>query len=62
MFKHIKVGDVVTRNFFGGLQHLRVTAVSEELITAGMGWTFDRETGREVDEDCPSVSGCSYLE
>jgi len=62
MFKHLKVGDIATRNFCGIVEQWKVTAVDDKLVTIGMGWTFDRETGREVDEDCPSVNGCSHLE
>lgn len=53
MFKHIKVGDVVTRNFYGTLQRMRVTAIDEYngWITAGMGWMFDPETGCEEDPE-----------
>lgn len=60
MFKDVKVGDVVCR-VFCGRQLMKVTAVSDELITAGMGWTFNREDGHEWDEDCPSITGCSKL-
>jgi hypothetical protein len=51
MFKHVKVGDIVTRLFAGKHYRMRVTDVSETLITAGMGWQFDRETGVEEDAD-----------
>ncbi len=60
-FRHIKVGDFVTRNFCGMKTILQVTSVSDTLITAGMGWTFNRETGLEEDIDCPSISRCSHL-
>ncbi len=50
MFKHLKVGDRVIRSFAGRKQPWKVTAVSETLVTVGMGWTFDRETGMEEDE------------
>lgn len=59
-FEHIKVGDAVCREFCGR-QLMKVTAVDEELITAGMGWTFRRTDGREVDPDVPSITGCSRL-
>ena len=52
MFKNVKVGDIVTRNLCGILMEMRVTKVDDKLITAGMGWTFDRETGAEIDDDC----------
>lgn len=60
MFKDVKVGDVVCREFCGR-QLMKVTAVDDELITAGMGWQFNREDGVEWDPDCPSVSGMSRL-
>lgn len=49
MFEHIKIGDIVVRDFLGMKQQMRVTEVSKGLITAGMGWTFDIRTGMEVD-------------
>lgn len=51
MFEHIKVGDTVTRNFYGLLQRMKVTEVTPHLIVAGLGWMFDRETGVEEDPD-----------
>lgn len=60
MFKHIKVGDVVCREFVGR-QLMKVTAVDDELITAGMGWQFNREDGHEWDPDVPSITGISRL-
>lgn len=50
MFKHLKVGDYATRNFCGIIHTWLVTDVTPDLITIGMGWTFDPETGAEVDE------------
>lgn len=50
-FKHIKVGDVITRNMAGIEMKMKVSSVDDKLITAGMGWQFDRETGWEVDLD-----------
>lgn len=50
MFKHVKVGDIVHRDFSGKIYQIRMTAVDDKLITAGMGWQFDRETGVEEDE------------
>lgn len=52
MFKHLKVGNIAVRNFCGRLQSWKVTEVTDELITIGMGWTFDPQTGWEVDDDC----------
>ena len=57
-FRNVKVGDVVTR-MLGGVvpMKLTVTSVTEELIWCGpesgqaQGWSFDRITGTEVDED-----------
>lgn len=62
-FRDIKPGDVVTR-LIGGVMpmELTVTAVDERLIHCGP-WTFDRETGAEVDEELgwgPEGTG-SYL-
>jgi len=55
VFSHIKAGDVVTRMLAGTVpMQLRVTEVDEELIycgTPGQGWSFDRQTGAEVDDD-----------
>lgn len=51
MFKDVQIGDEAIRNFAGILQGWRVTCVDGDLITIGMGWTFDKETGWEVDED-----------
>lgn len=51
MFKHVKVEDVVTRVFCGMEQQWKVTSVTDELIVIGLGWSFDRETGVEEDED-----------
>lgn len=51
MFKHVKVGDRATRNFAGIRQTWDVTKVEDDLITIGMGWTFDVQTGWEVDVD-----------
>ena len=62
-FEYVKVGDVVTRNLAGHLMDLNVVGVSDDLIDCG--WTFDRKTGAEVDEDLgwgppPKMTG-SYL-
>lgn len=51
-FRDVKVGDTVTRNFAGIIQEWKVTEVTDRLIICGMGWSFDRETGWEEDEDC----------
>jgi hypothetical protein len=51
MFKNVKVGDIVTRNLCGIKMKMYVTAVDDKLITAGMGWTFSRETGAEIDPE-----------
>jgi hypothetical protein len=60
MFKDVKVGDVVCREFCGR-QLMKVTAVDDELITAGMGWQFNREDGHEWDPDVPSIGSMSRL-
>ena len=54
----IKVGDVAERMLaFTMPDYHKVTDVSNDLITIGMGWTFDRNTGIEIDKDIPvSVS------
>jgi hypothetical protein len=46
-FHHIKAGDMVIR-MLGGVMPLEVTKVDGTLIHCG-SWTFDRETGAEVD-------------
>src|SRR5262249_41247505 len=55
-FRHIKVGDIVYRRFIGKTEPMKVTAVDDSLITAGLGWQFERNTGFEYDEDCRSGS------
>lgn len=55
--RHIKPGDSVRRQFGpapGPVMVLRVTEVDDELIYCGpkgVGWSFDRATGAEVDHD-----------
>jgi hypothetical protein len=50
MFEHIKPGDRVTRMLGGTIpQELIVQNVTDTIIDCG--WTFDRKTGAEVDED-----------
>ena len=55
---HVKVGDIVLRMLAGEVpMKLRVTKVDELLIHCAAldapvdGWTFDRATGVEEDED-----------
>lgn len=50
MFEHLKVGDYVTREMCGLKEKWKVTSITSELITIGMGWTFDPKTGAEVDD------------
>lgn len=50
-FRHVKVGDIVTRWFADKPMQMRVTEVDEKLITAGMGWQFERDTGAEYDPE-----------
>ena len=54
-FEDVAVGDVVCRMLAGRIPMLlTVTSVDGELIHAGApgaGWTFDRETGVEVDDE-----------
>jgi hypothetical protein len=59
--RHVKAGDRVLRQFPGshdfdsGMRmELVVTEVDDELIYCGpqgVGWSFDRATGAEVDHD-----------
>ena len=47
----VAVGDVITRVMAETVRmQLRVTSVDDTLIHCGL-WTFDRDTGAEVDED-----------
>jgi len=51
-FRDVVAGDTVTRILGGYPMLLRVTSVDEHLIHCGpSGWTFDRLTGAEVDDD-----------
>jgi hypothetical protein len=53
-FAQVRAGDVVTRLLGGSPMALKVTAVDERLIYCGrpgVGWSFDRTTGVEVDEE-----------
>jgi hypothetical protein len=48
------VGEYVVRNMAGIPMALRVTSVTDDRIYCGepgVGWSFDRKTGAEVDED-----------
>jgi hypothetical protein len=46
-----KVGDTVTRMLAGVVEmKLLVTDVTDTIIICG-AWTFDRETGAEIDHD-----------
>ena len=51
MFKHLKVGDSAIRSFCGIIRTWRVTEVEGRLVTIGLGWTFCRNCGYEVDKD-----------
>lgn len=51
MFNHIIIGDTVTRNFCGMIQKWIVSEVTDKLIVCGLGWSFCRNCGAEVDED-----------
>ena len=47
-----KVGDTVLRLLAGQVpMKLKVTEVTDTLIVTGGGWTFDKATGAEIDED-----------
>ena len=49
--RSVVVGDIVTRRLAGVVpMQLRVTSVDDTLLYCGP-WTFDRDTGAEVDED-----------
>lgn len=51
-FRHVKVGDVVTRLLAGKIpMKMLVTHVDTKTMTCGGGWMFDRETGWEEDSD-----------
>ena len=55
----IKVGDVVERMLaFAIPQYLVVQSMDDKTFDAGL-WTFDRNTGVEIDEDIPST--VSYI-
>lgn len=46
------VGMIVTRWLAGVVQQdMKITAVTDEIITCDEMWTFDRKTGAEIDED-----------
>jgi len=47
----VKVRDIITRNLCGKTMQMKVTAVDDFKITAGMGWMFERATGFEYDPD-----------
>jgi hypothetical protein len=52
-FEHVQVGDTVTRMLAGQYPMiLKVTQITDDLIVCGEhGWTFDRKTGAEVDDE-----------
>jgi hypothetical protein len=53
-FHHLKVGDTVTRMLAGVVpMTLKVTKVEDGLIHCG-NWTFDPETGAEIDHELNS--------
>lgn len=57
-YNNIKAGDVIERMLaFSIPVYLNVQKVDDQLIDAG--WTFDRNTGMEVDEDIPTT--VSYI-
>lgn len=48
-FRHVKVGDTVRRMLAGVVpMDLVVSEIDDQLIHCG-DWTFDRDTGAEVD-------------
>lgn len=51
-YNSIKKGDVIERMLaFAVPMYLNVQNVSDKIIDCG--WTFDRNTGLEIDEDIP---------
>lgn len=60
--KKIRVGSIVTRNMHGIINKLKVTEITDDLIICGGpgGWSFDKKTGWEVDEEMSQPP--SYLE
>jgi len=57
-YRSIKVGDVIERMLAFSIPcYLVVQSVTENLIECG--WTFDRNTGLEVDDMIPST--VSYI-
>lgn len=60
----MKVGDFITRNLAGIKMRLRIVGLTDEIIDCG--WTFDRNTGAEIDEELgwgppPKMTG-SYVD
>lgn len=64
MFENVKAGDIVVRLLAGSIpMELRVQSVTDSIIDCG--WTFDKKTGAEIDDDLgwgppPKMTG-SYL-
>ena len=57
-YNSIKPGDVIERMLaFCIPMYLVVQSVTDEIIDCG--WTFDRDTGVEIDEDIPTT--VSYI-
>lgn len=50
-FFDVKVGDTITRLFYGTKMKLTVSQVDERIIHTTGGWMFDRSTGFEHDPD-----------
>ncbi len=53
-FTHVRVGDLVTRRLGGMIDmELIVTSVTNDTIACGGegGWTFDRVSGAEIDDE-----------
>lgn len=49
-YRSIKQGDIIERQLaFAIPMYLRVQSIVDDIIDAG--WTFDRNTGLEIDED-----------
>lgn len=60
-YNSIKSGDVIERMLAFCIPcYLIVSKVDEKMIYTGdEGWTFDRNTGLEIDEDIPTT--VSYI-
>lgn len=51
LFANIEVGDEVMRDMCSIREWWKVTEVTDETFTVGLGWMFDKKTGAEIDDD-----------